>query len=436
MPAIIVGSLTVILLYMVAKEGFDKKTGVVSALLLCFLPWHIIESRIGVSLILTPFFGCLIFLALLKSINKKSSFWFLLFCFFLALGSFYTYQASLVYIPISFLVLIAIRKELNWLKIKTILFGFFIFIATFYPIIHLYLLGRLNQYFGKVYRIYYHDAPFNGPLVMFVTKAFINFKNAFLISIKALFINSSGSILHGKTLEYPLLIHWSCFIVILFSMIVSLWRRKLFDIILLIWLFIGYIGTLCGINFFTARYIFIILPPLLIFMGKAMSHIFEIAPKKNYLTRKIFISFVIIFLAGLFATEIFQYERYYRDSQYNLEECRVNSYGCSEAAMFLSKIPNIEGCELVTDNRMTVATYLKYFLRNKALQDNKTGENNVIYYVLWTPESHPKEYWSGEFSYMYHYFSEKHPDLVPIKIIYYPNGIPAINIFKVDGNEI
>ena len=69
-PSVVIGVATVILIYKLAKEMYGQKSGLISSLLLCFLPWHVIQSRIGVSLILTPFFGCLIFFVLTRAIRK------------------------------------------------------------------------------------------------------------------------------------------------------------------------------------------------------------------------------------------------------------------------------------------------------------------------------------------------------------------------------
>lgn len=54
-PSVIIGVVTVWLIYQLASQMYGKKAGLISALLLAFLPWHVIQSRIGVSLILTPF---------------------------------------------------------------------------------------------------------------------------------------------------------------------------------------------------------------------------------------------------------------------------------------------------------------------------------------------------------------------------------------------
>jgi len=385
---------------------------------------------VGVSLILTPFFGCLIFLALFKSINKQSNHWFLIFCFLLALGSFYTYQASLLFIPISLIVLFAIRKEMYWLKIKIALFGFFIFVLTLYPIVHLYFSGHLEQYFGKVYRIYYNDEPFGGPLIMLFANIFPNFKTVFPLAIKALFIDSSGYILYGQTLKgFPLLVYWPIFLVVLFSVVISFLKRSISDIIVLIWLFAGLIGSSCGVRYFQDRYIIIILPAILLFIAKFVANVFDWASKKTCFRRDFCLFSGILLLSSFIIIAAGQYIYYCRNALYNLEECRISSYGCAEAARFLARFPNVE---VVTDENMTVITYLEYFKVNDKIEKPRNDSDRMkIYYVLWAPESHPVEYWDGRFN-MYERLKHKNPDLKPIKIIYYPNGMQAIDIFELN----
>ena len=168
MSSVLIGVFTVILIYMLTKKMYGERAGLISALLLCFLPWHIIQSRVGAATIETPLLGCLIFLSLVKSINKKSNSWFLLSCLFLSVGSFYTYQASLLFVPIFLVTLVFLRKELYWLRPGVFLLGILIFLVILSPLIFLQITGQIDQYLGKVYRLYYQDEPFKDTLAVFL----------------------------------------------------------------------------------------------------------------------------------------------------------------------------------------------------------------------------------------------------------------------------
>ncbi|MCK4809532.1 MAG: hypothetical protein KAS99_01165 [Candidatus Omnitrophica bacterium] len=130
---------------------------------------------------------------------------------------------------------------------------------------------------------------------------------------------------------------------------------------------------------------------------------------------------------------------YYHVAPTHLEELRRNSYGCKEAAESLSQIPDIKNCQIVLQSRMMpVNVYLDLFAQS---QDNRMyrktqtkSKINPAYYLIWAPESWPEDYWGGEFSWLWKYFKAKYPDATAIKTIYYPNGLAAIHIFKIEGD--
>lgn len=438
-PAVIVGVATVVLIYQLAKEMYGKKAGLISASLLCFLPWHVIQSRIGVSLILTPFFGCLIFYALFRSLEKRSAFWFVLSWVFLATGSFYTYQVSLLFIPIFVIALLWTRKDLHWLQPKVILLGVLMFLLIIYPLVYLQLAGQLGQYWGKIYRMYYHDAPFEGTVFQFLIKAFINLKDNISGSFKGLFF-TKAVVLNAQALDYPLMISYMSLLIIICSVILSIYHRKIQDKILLIWLSLGYIGAISGVRFYDARYyIAIILPPLLIFIGRFIAEIFKWIPKKISLKREFSLFTGIMLVLILITSEFQQLITYYYTASIHLDECRYNSYGCKEAAQYLSRIPDIKDYTITSDSSMEpLYIYLNYCLYHTTiineLERRDAGPKRGVYYIIWALESHPKDYRNGEFSWLYNNFRERFPKVEPVKTIFYPNGLAAIHIFIVKEN--
>lgn len=433
MPAVIIGFSTVVMLYFLAKEMYGRKTALFSAALLSFLPWHIIQSRIGVSLILTPFFGCLIFYALIRALKRKSVFWFLLSFVFLGIGSVYTYQASLSFAPLFFITLFILKKDISWVERKYILVGVLAFIVSVYPVLYLYVSGELTQYFGKVYRMYYQDPPFTGTFLEFFGKLFINFKDNIGHSFKGLFF-SKGYILYGHALHAPLFITPAAFFTALVSIIIGLINRKSQDKIIVIWLILGYIIALSCVRSYASRYSIAILPPVMILIGSLTALLIESKRRILAFAGALLVSF-------LFFTEAMQTVSYYRKAPFNLEECRHNSYGCKETAEYLSRVPEVKDYAIMTDSSMEpLYLYLNYFLNKSAdINDlysmDRYKECKGAYYVIWAPESHP-EYWrNGEFSWSWKHFKDKHPDAKPLKTIYYPNGLEAIYVFKVDSLE-
>ncbi|MCD6520486.1 MAG: glycosyltransferase family 39 protein, partial [Anaerolineae bacterium] len=65
-----IGIATIPALYLLAKECFDRETGVYAALLLAVNKWHIVLSRAGYRVILLPLFGTLVLLGLARSLRR------------------------------------------------------------------------------------------------------------------------------------------------------------------------------------------------------------------------------------------------------------------------------------------------------------------------------------------------------------------------------
>jgi len=137
----------------------------------------------------------------------------------------------------------------------------------------------------------------------------------------------------------------------LFSIFISFCRREVSDKILLIWLGLGGLGAISGVKFFQARYI-IILVPFLIVIAKLFAEIFNYAIKKAFFKCRLLFFTGIFLCTGLIFTEVFQIVHYYQIAPFNLEECRFNSYGCKEAAQYLSRVPDIKNYGIITDSSM------------------------------------------------------------------------------------
>jgi len=121
LPAAILGSLTVILIYLLVKHLWKNKyLGLLAAFFLSICPWHIILSRASSEDIVANF---LILLGLLFFLNKKIINYFLALCFFVL--SFYFYFSSRIIIPLVILGMGLIYSSNKLLRKKAI-FSFLI----------------------------------------------------------------------------------------------------------------------------------------------------------------------------------------------------------------------------------------------------------------------------------------------------------------------
>ena len=132
LPAAFIGILTVVVLYYLVKELFDRRTALVAALFIAISPWHIQFSRIAFRAILIPLLFCLALLLFVKSFKRPkylpaSA---LLFAF-----SLYTYASARVFIPLFMLGLLIIFWQHFWKHKQQTLIALILFSCIFIPLL-------------------------------------------------------------------------------------------------------------------------------------------------------------------------------------------------------------------------------------------------------------------------------------------------------------
>ncbi|MFH1504499.1 MAG: glycosyltransferase family 39 protein [Candidatus Omnitrophota bacterium] len=437
---IIIGAATVVLLYILARYMYGRPTALISSLLLCFLPWHLIHSRTMGRVIWIPFFGCLIFLSLFKALqaikNKEkiwAGLWFLLSCFSLQ-GSLTSYESAIIFIPILFVSLFWIMGERkSFLSPKTGIALLLIVSLFILPFIY-----KIITIGDKFWRDFYRGYQVNIFTSNLFANIWANITNNTAFAFKDLFFNfKSSSLLYGRALKAPLLAHPIVFFLLTVSCIISFFQRKTADKLLLIWLILGFAGVLSGVSFFQPRYVLIILPPMVIIVAKFISQMFSYSFQKQGIRRAFILITAGALCFSLIVTEMTQWTRFCYAASLDLNQCRHNSYGCQQAAEYLSQLDDIKDYVIIQDSRMTTDFYLNYYLWEKGkidkyyyfrlVQGEKEQKKRI--YVLWAPESHHQDYWGGLFARQFNFFKKEYPDERPIKTIYYPNRLEAIQIF-------
>lgn len=435
---VLLGTFSVLGVYVLAREMYGRLTAVIASLFLCFLPWHIAQSRMAGLVSYVPLLGCLIFWGLLRLMHAKKTRWIAVWFAFVSLflmDILYTYNSAIIFIPIFLVSLLWLSKDLE----KRMRIGLFLVAAVSIYFCLFPKFGKWELFFRDFYRGY-HENIFQGNLFLNLWE---NIRANFAVSLKRLFFDSNGSAMFtARALRGPLLIHSAVFFLLSASLIQSLRKREIADKILLVWLGLGFLGVLGGVNFFEARYALILLPPLVIFSGKAIAALWDAMVQSR--TSKRF--FLLVLLAGLVSgivlTEIVQWARYYCEAPLDFNECRNNSYGSQEVARFLSQIPGIEKNTIFMDNRMTVDVYLYFYLRDKGMRKRFSDFRRAVFqpqnwdnafYVFWAPESHRDHSalgWAP--SGMFDRFKQIHNGEVPMKKVYYPNGLPALYLYHAD----
>lgn len=130
-PAAMIGVATVLVLYYLVKECFDRKTALVAALLLAISPWHIQFSRIAFRAILIPLLFCLALLFFIKSFRHSKFLPISALCFGFSL---YTYASARVFVPLFMLGLVIIFWRHFWKHWQQTLIALGLFLLIFIPL--------------------------------------------------------------------------------------------------------------------------------------------------------------------------------------------------------------------------------------------------------------------------------------------------------------
>ncbi len=131
LPMLVSGILSLPLVYLVGKETFDQRFGLLSMFFLAISPWHILLSRWGLESNIFPFvflagYVCLIY-------TRKNRILFIIACFIFGLAL-YAYGTSYAMVPLFLIGAALIVARSKILPGKTLFAGLLIFLVTAIPI--------------------------------------------------------------------------------------------------------------------------------------------------------------------------------------------------------------------------------------------------------------------------------------------------------------
>jgi len=150
-PAALVGTLSIYIFYLLAKELFNRNVGLLTAALAAISPWHLQFSRLGFRAVLAPLFISLALYLFIKALKAPKNFVWL----GVVLGlSLHTYSVMRLFIPLMILVL-AVGFYWQLLEIfnrskKYFLIGVFIFIVLAVPIYNFAFFQGGNDRFYEI----------------------------------------------------------------------------------------------------------------------------------------------------------------------------------------------------------------------------------------------------------------------------------------------
>lgn len=137
---VIYGTLTVLLLYFLAKEISGKKeVGLVAAFLLAISPWHIQLTRASFESSFSVFWVILATWLFIKGFREKKYWIWSVISFAVSI---YTYNAARVFAPLFIFVLFLIYRKEILKNFKVFLIGVVVFIVSMIPLISFYFSGQ------------------------------------------------------------------------------------------------------------------------------------------------------------------------------------------------------------------------------------------------------------------------------------------------------
>jgi len=464
-PAVVAGTLTVWTTYLLGSQLYNRKTGLIAAAFLAFLPWHIVMSRIGLKIILGPLGMTLALYWLVRAFQSQKALLFAAAFFMAAATSFYTYQSFMIALPVFFVAYLLFRRNFQAPSQNILLAALLLFLIVFIPV---FFLNQSYNLFVSPTAFFFHDQiPFDAP--RFLKLFFQNGISSFFIHFTKLFIYAEHPMsVYAPSLGGPLFVTPFLGLMILAGLVYALFKRTLPDLVLLFWFFIVLFLSSFTLKIFdqtySARYIFAILPAPLLLAARIIASSAKPLEASRPIFKNIFgrISVVVIL-----AMELFTFVGYFKGADQSFLERRAYSAGCREAASYLYTENQNNNYGVIIDHAMTVEPYLDYYSSKSSrgnaaywtlnfsspslepviseqtffeIERKKNEDNREIYFILWSPETHRMEdnlMWGGKLqTQFYRSFKEKYPGLAPIKKIPYPDGKISIEIFRISPSAV
>ena len=142
------GALSVILVYVLGKELFNKRAGLISALFFAFIPLHVFYSSRVLTDVLLTFFVLLTFISFIKGYEKGDKKYKVLFGLFLALSLLSRYTALWI-MPVFLFYFLIRDKSLKFLNDKYLWYSIGIFFLTLVP----WLIYSVFEYSNPIWAL-------------------------------------------------------------------------------------------------------------------------------------------------------------------------------------------------------------------------------------------------------------------------------------------
>ena len=447
LPSILLGSFSIILIYFLAKELFKKETAAqASAFLLSISPWHLHFSRGAWEANVATFFILLGVLAFIKFLKDHRFLWISSVAFIAAM---YTYQSARLVVPgLGFLLMILFWKRL---LIKKNIAVFILAIILLLPLIFILPtstglarfkgvsifsdkgpLNRINQQRGQ------HQDPAQFWARFFHNKIeayTVNFIGHYLDHFNPNFLFIAGGSL--KRNQEPDMGQMYIFeIATLLLGLYFLTRDKFTNTkVLFLWLIVAPLASSLTFQTPDAHRAHNMVIPLSLISGLGLSMFWESLLRLSQTIKYLTLSAGILVMGLSLVSYI---DKYYvhLPKQYALEW----EYGFSQAVAYITQNQNKYQKVVITDRYDQPYILLLFYSRydpdsyqkdDKKVGDNKFGFSTISSFGKFEFRPIGKEEISQSRNTLFVGTNEEiGEDQIPLKVINFPNGIPAFKIVE------
>lgn len=385
LPSILLGSISIIIIYLLSKEIFKSEVASLSsAFLLAISPWHIHYSRGAWESNVATFFLLLGVYAFVKALENHK-YYFLSGVAFVA--SIYVYQSTRLVVPLVLLGILLIHfKKLN---LKEILPAVILCAILLLPLIFVFISGqglarfqgvsifgdlgpinRLNEERGE------HQNQSGYPAKIFHNKFTAygyNFVNNYFEHFSPNFLFVNGDMLGRNKVPFSGQMYFFEMLTIILGIILLVKRKYENQKIIFIWLLAAPVAAALTYQSPTALRSHNMVIPLILISGIGLGGLIDFFKKRKF--KVLYSSILSLVIFYFFAQFLHQYF-VHLPKQYALEW----QYGFSEAVSFTeSKKNSLE--KIVFTNRydqpyILVLFYSKYDPEKYQKEYKKIGDNN------------------------------------------------------------
>ena len=377
LPILIISIISIIIIYLLSKEIFNKKIAIIVLLLTAINPWHIMQSQWNLDCNMFPHIFLIAIYLLCSGIKTNNKI--KLYSSMIMFGiSMYTYGISIFFVPLFLLVIgiaLIIKKKIS---IKELLISSAIYILISIPILTMYIINYLKldtiEVFGITIQRFYYSVR-NEDMLIFSNNVFEQFKTNIISTIETIVLQNDDLIWNTIKGYGTVYIFSIPFIAIGIADLTNKKNKYKYGLIVLVWFVVAFfVGVM--INTINVNRVNIIWYPMIILNGYGIYSIWKFLHSKKIILGIIIGIYIIVFTMFI----INYYNKYQKEIS--------NSYTFSKG--FIDVVKYIEKNE--SDKKIIVSKDIdgvdNYIYLLYLTDEEKVSRELLIEYYMERHENH------------------------------------------------